>query len=137
MYQRKVLGYEEHSEVFSDALEKILMAKKQARQLAAMLPDKTPLPPLKEEVKREPPTKLDLIDKYARNRDHIGVGEKSYLAQFYIKPNQSVDREYEKIRPVPIDNTNAEYIASPTDGNGYNLDFEPYASKYDNKLMVD
>jgi len=22
-------------------------------------------------------------------------------------------------------------------GNGYNLNFEPYASKYDNKLLVD
>ena len=48
--------------------------------MAALIKDKTPLPPLEEEAKAAPPTKLDLIDKYARNRDHLGVGEKSYLA---------------------------------------------------------
>ena len=31
IYQRKVLGYEEHIEQFKDVLEKILLAKKQAR----------------------------------------------------------------------------------------------------------
>jgi len=70
-----------------------------------MMPDKTPLPPRVIEPKPLPSTKLDLIDKYARNRDHLGVAEKSYLAQFYVKPNQSVEREFEKMRPTPIDKT--------------------------------
>mmetsp|Transcript_42803 Transcript_42803/g.56555 ORF Transcript_42803/g.56555 Transcript_42803/m.56555 type:complete len:145 (+) Transcript_42803:1722-2156(+) len=88
-YQRKVLGFEERSEHIDDVLEKILVAKKQARQLAALIPDKTPLPPLDNEAPKTeaPPTKLDLIDKYARNADGLNVAEKSYLAQFYIKPN--------------------------------------------------
>ena len=49
-----------------------------------------------------------------------------------------MDREYDKMRPMPMDNTKADYLPSPTEGNdGYNMDFEPYASRYDNKLMVD
>lgn len=104
-----------------------------------MIPDKTPLPPIEDlEAFKKPAPKLELIDKYAKNKDGLNVAEKSYLAQFYMKPNQSVDREYEKLVPKPVDKTSAEYNDNPLlGGNGYNLNFEPYASKYDNKLLVD
>ena len=50
--------------------------------------------------------------------------------------------------PTPLDIGKAEYVDNPVIGTidtkkaddlavGYNLNFEPYASKYDNKLVVD
>mmetsp|Transcript_42803 Transcript_42803/g.56559 ORF Transcript_42803/g.56559 Transcript_42803/m.56559 type:complete len:80 (+) Transcript_42803:2184-2423(+) len=40
--------------------------------------------------------------------------------------------------PKPIDKSNADYVENQGPGGaGYNMNFEPYASKYDNKLIVD
>ena len=52
------------------------------------------------------------------------------------------------VNPTPMDIGRAEYVDNPVVANmsprdldklqiGYNLNFEPYASKYDNKIVVD
>ena len=35
-----------------------------------------------------------------------------------------------------MNKANADYIDNPLIHNGYNMSYEPYASKYDNKLTV-
>lgn len=92
-----------------------------------------------------------MVDKYAKNDARLKAGQKSYLAQFTIKPSYNVDQQSmtTAVNPTPaIDISRAEYFENPVVANlsprqaenmerKYNLNFEPNASKYDNKILVD
>ena len=140
VYQRKVIGYEEKPQNFANILDKIITAKKQARQLVQMVPE--PKQPEKDwkrasmdvDMQRPtPPTRLDLLDRLGNNHDSQRAGDESTLAQFTVKPNQSVDRELGQFNLPAIKKEYADYINNPVVHNGYNMSYEPYASKYDNK----
>ena len=99
VYQRKVLGYEERVEEITDILDKIMFSKRMARQLYQLDPNKVevlpnveleapspqddPIPPIEEAPKK---------DKFAKNDASLKAKDKSYLAQFYIKPTYNVDQ---------------------------------------------
>ena len=78
------------------------------------------------------------------------MGKKSYLAQFYVKPSYNLNQSISThaANPTPLDIGKGEYLDNPVVASlsprnidnialDYNLNFEPYASKYDNKLVVD
>ena len=107
VYQRKVLGYEERIEVIPDILDKILDAKKQAKQLFAAKnienQDKAGEALADEKgnvvedigVPKIEIEKLDksqaAVDKFAKNDPSLKPKEKEYLAQFIIKPQIHVN----------------------------------------------
>ena len=89
-------------------------------------------------------------NKFAKNSSMLKPMDKSYLAQFYIKPSYSVVDPSQStiVAPTPMDIGQADYVDNPQvrkdavspslrSNIGYNMNFEPYASKYDNKLVVD
>ena len=159
VYQRKVLGYEERIEVIPDILDKILDAKKQAKQLFAAKnienQDKAGEALADEKVNvveeigapKIEIEKLDksqaAVDKFAKNDPSLKPKEKEYLAQFIIKPQIHVNESVTtNVQPSPLDIGNAQYVDNPIVmtnlsprqaealGSGYNLSFEPYTSKY-------
>ena len=157
IYQRKVLGYEERTEEPPDILDRIIGSKKQAKQLM-MQKQEERLDELNGKLRggnedSEQPEDFSQTaieqDKFAKNDPRLKVADKSYLAQFYIKPSYNVNQSISThANPSPLDIANAEYVDNPVVASltsrqaskladGYNLNFEPYASKYDNKLVVD
>ena len=138
VYQRKVVGAEEVKDEIPDILDKILSAKKIGRQ--RMKGQKEELPALLPEVNPD----LDMIEMEVKKVEaRKKRGKKGYLHNFYIKPSYNVNQSLttHTHNPTPVDLGQPEYFPDGTKkvvGNeGYNLDFEPYASKYDNKLVVD
>ena len=93
-----MLGYEERTEETPEILDKIIAAKKKAKQLMMQKQEEK----LQEEVDfddvdgdsqqraEDTPTALGQ-DKFAKNDPRLKVADKSYLAQFYIKPSYNVN----------------------------------------------
>ena len=89
------------------------------------------------------------VDKYAQNDGRLKAADKSYLAQFYIKPRHEVNQSMSTHiqgghghsgAPSPLDVGHAEYVDNPVVANlspryanalsnEYNLNFEPYARR--------
>jgi len=158
IYQKKVLGYEERVEEVPDILEKIILAKKIARQIYKQKPGSEVQVDEEEPNDKETPYESPIeeiekpkLEKHAKNSPRLQVAEKSYLAQFYIKPSYNVNNTTSTTQannPTPLNVDKAEYFDNPVVASlspkvmknmveGYNLNFEPYATKFDNKLVVD
>ena len=137
IYQRKVHGSEEFMDEIPDILDKIIAAKKIGRQ--RMKGMKEDLPELLPEVDPDQDEPLPIKKVEARKKR----GKKGYLHNFYIKPSYNVNQSmstHVHNNPTPMELGQPEYFGEgkKVAGNeGYNLDFEPYASKYDNKVVVD
>lgn len=143
-----------------EILQRIMGAKKIARQMYKQKPgaihDEATFKEGEGEIDREEPQLLqpeavtEEAGKFSKNDPRLRVGQKSYLAQFYVKPSYNLNQSYSThvANPTPLDIGKAEYIDNPVVASlsprnieniaqDYNFNFEPYASKYDNKLVVD
>ena len=68
----------------------------------------------------QPAKKAEVVDKYAKNDARLKAGQKSYLAQFTIKPSYNVDQQSmtTAVNPTPaIDISRAEYFENPVVAN--------------------
>ena len=99
--------------------------------------------PEEEEYLEESDQGSETRDMYARNDPTLDPKDKSYLAQYHYgrgggKPTLPLPGTNGVESPVPLDVTKGDYVdAASRQDPGYNLDFEPHASVYGDKLIVD
>ena len=139
IYQRKVHGAEEIKDITPDILDKIIDAKRIGRQRMKGISKEEQLPALLPEVDPDKGEKSPMAKKQVEARKK--KGKKGYLHNFYIKPSYNVNQSISTNlhNPTPVDLGQPEHFKNEkgVHNGDYNLDFEPYASKYDNKLVVD